>query len=416
MARPTPATGHVFLRWTKDRKRAAWYTKYRLPDGRQVKKRLGPAWTKKGRPADGYLNRKAAEAKLAAILLKADEGTLAVQAKTGVSFAEAAHEFLRYIEIDRERDPATIADYRGVIEGYLIPRFGERPIESVTDDDITTYRDALKKDGRALRQVADGEKQPEGKLSNRVIVRHLVVLNGIFRRARQKWKLAVNPAAADLVDRPTVFYDPGKFSVLEPDEVRLLVANAKDEQTGVLYLVAAFTGLRQGELFALRWRDVDFALSRVHVCENYSGKLLKRPKSGKVRSPPMSDDVIAALDKLSRREHWTEPDDLVFPSPAGGYLDDMAVRRAFYAALQAAGLRRVRFHDLRHTFGTQAAQTLSPLALQTYMGHSNYSTTERYLHHIPAVEDAAKLTQVFGGEKVPEKVPNRDNSTVTERN
>jgi integrase len=58
---------------------------------------------------------------------------------------------------------------------------------------------------------------------------------------------------------------------------------------------------------------------------------------------------------------------------------------------------RAGFHDLRHTFGTQAAQKLSPVALQSYMGHAHFSTTERYLHYVPAVGDAAKLTEVFGG-------------------
>ena len=416
MTTTRPATGHVFLRPTKDGSRATWYAKYRLPDGHAVKKRLGPAWLSKGRPAAGYLNRKAAESELSAILREADSGTLAVHKKTGVSFTDAAREFLRYIEEDRERDPATIADYRGVIDGYLIPRFGERPVESITDDDIAAYRDALKQDGRALRKVSNGEKQREGKLSNRVIVRHLVVLNGIFRRARQVWKLVVNPAAAELVDRPPVRYDSGKFNVLDPNEVRLLVTHAKDEQAGALYLVAAFTGLRQGELFALRWRDVDFSLCRVYVRENYSGGRLKQPKSGKVRSAPMSDDVVVALDTLSKREHFTGPDDLVFPAEGGGYLDDMAVRRAFYAALTAAELPRVRFHDLRHTFGTQAARKLSPVALQAYMGHAHFSTTERYLHYVSADEDAAKLTAAFSSEKVPEMVPNCDDSTVTERN
>jgi integrase len=400
-----PATGSLVL---SPGKRPTWFAKYRPPVGKQAKKRIGLAWLGKGRPTEGYLTRKMAEAELAAILRAADQGTLATTTKTGMTFEDAAREFLRYIEVDRERDPATLGDYRGVCEGYLIPRFGSTPIEDVTRDSIVSYRDDLKAKGRALRKMPDSEEQREGRLSNRVVVRHLVVLNGIFRRVRQVWKpewgpLPENPAAADLVDRPTVRYS-GEFKVLDPDEVRLLVTHAKDDQTGVLYLVAAFTGLRQGELFALRWRDVDFSLARVQVRENFSGKRLKVPKSGKVRSTPMSDDVMAALDGLSKREHYTEPDDLVFPAEAGGHLDDMAVRRAFYKALDDAKLPRVRFHDLRHTFGTMAAGKLSPVALQAYMGHAHYSTTERYLHHSPATEDAAKLTAAFGGadsERVP---------------
>jgi integrase len=403
-SRVRPATGFVYLRSPKDPKRpSVWHCKLRLPDGKQVKRRLGTQWTGKGRPPAGYLTRKGAEDALAVLKREADDGKLAVAVKTGLTFPAVAREFLRYIEVDRERDRATLADYKGVVEGYLIPYFEDESPENISRDSIVRYRDDLKEKGRALRRVADGETPREGKLSNRVVVRHLVVLNGIFRRLRQTWKpewgpLPDNPAGADVVDRPRVVYS-GEFTVLSPDEVRLLRANVEDGQMGTLYLVAAFTGLRQGELFALRWRDVDFPLERVHVRENFSGKELKRPKSQKVRSTPMSEDVMIALAQHFTRnpEHEPGPDDLVFPGPDGDYLDDMAVRRAFYKALKDAGLRRVRFHDLRHTFGTMAAGTLSPTALQAYMGHASYRTTERYLHHSPAVEDAAKLTAAFGG-------------------
>ncbi len=422
--RVRPATGFVFLRSPKDPKRpAVWHCKLRLPDGKQVKRRLGTQWTGKGRPPAGYLTRKGAEDALAVLKREADDGDLAVAAKTGVTFAAAAREWLRYIEVDRERDSATLADYRGVVQGYLIPWFGDTSVERIDRNAIVAYRDALKEKGRALRKTAEGEPERKGRLSNRVIVRHLVCLNGVFRRVRQMWRpewgpLPDNPAGADVVDRPRVIYS-GEFKVLSPDEIRLLVAHAPDEATGVLYLVAAFTGLRQGEVFAVRWRDVDFPLARVHVRENFSGGKLKRPKSQKVRSTPMSDDVMMALAQHFGRDPEREPgpDDLVFPGPDGDYLDDMAVRQAFYRALDAAGLRRVRFHDLRHTFGTVAAAGGMPMtALQGYMGHASYRTTERYLHHAPAIEHAALLTAAFGGEKVPAVVPNGAISTVTERN
>jgi integrase len=416
-SRPRPATGHVFLRKTKDGKRSAWYAKYRPPIGPQVKKRLGPAWTKKGRPAAGYLNEKMAEAELAEILREADRGTLAGMHKTGATFADAAAEYLRYIEVDRERDPATIRDYKGVVFGYLIPRFGEQPIESITHREIAAYRDALKEIGKALRKMPEGKEQREGKLSNRTIVRHLTVLHSIFKRARQMWDgLPSNPAAAELVERPQVVYDPNSFNHLEPDEARLAAQRASDEQTRVLYLLAPFTGLREGECFALRWRHVDFARARLHVQENWSNKELKPTKGKKARSVPMTDEVIAMLDGLSKRKQGTGPDDLIFPAPGGGYLDDMAVRRAFYKALTAAKLKRVRFHDLRHTFGTQAVQVLPVTDVQAIMGHAHISTTLRYIHYKPGHAEAAKLGQVFGSEKVPEKVPNEANSGITERN
>jgi integrase len=270
-----------------------------------------------------------------------------------------------------------------VVHGYLLPWFGERPLESITHRDVISYRDELKRKGRALRKMPTGEKEREGKLSNRTIVRHLIVCHSVFKRARQVWDhLPPNPAAADLVERPPVVYD-GSFDVLDPDEV-----------------LAPFTGLREGECFALRWRHIDFAVGRLRVEENWTDKRLKMTKGKKARSVPMTDEVMAMLDGLSRRGYLDAPDDLVFPAPGGGHLDDMAVRRQWYKDLKAAKVRRVRFHDLRHTFGTQAVQKLPVTDVQAIMGHAHISTTQRYIHYKPGHEEGAKLGEAFSAQRV----------------
>ena len=89
------------------------------------------------------------------------------------------------------------------------------------------------------------------------------------------------------------------------------------------------------------------------------------------------------------------------------------MRRRYYRANKAAGLRRIRFHDLRHHFATVSARVLSPSELQYYMGHAHYSTTQRDLHHRPRPEDAAKLAEAF---RVPNRVPNEDTSVRTDSN
>ncbi|WP_249020557.1 site-specific integrase [Conexibacter sp. S30A1] len=397
----TRVTGHVSLR--QRQRGPVYYLKYRLADGRQVQKLLGPAWTERGRPPAGCYTRKMAEDKLAEILTDERRGTLAVE-KSGATFADAAAEFLRYIEQDREREPVTIGDYRGVINGYLLPRFGERDIASITAQEIERYRDELK----AL-------KRPDGsrRLSNRVVVRHLVVLNGIFKRAARVWKIQVNPASADLVDRPPVRYDSGAYKTLEPDEVRLVASRMKVPEESALVLTAAFTGLRLGELLALRWRDVDWSLRRVHVERSLSQfGVEKVPKSGKVRSSVLVDEVAAALDSLSRRELFTAPDNLVFCSQTGTYLSHGMMRRRFYAALDGAGLPRVRLHDLRHCFATFAVQAFDVPKVQGFMGHAHVSTTMRYWHRSPAHDDAARLQQVLGS-TCPETCPELP---ATERN
>jgi integrase len=70
-----------------------------------------------------------------------------------------------------------------------------------------------------------------------------------------------------------------------------------------------------------------------------------------------------------------------------------ALRKRFYAALDAAELKRIRFHDLRHHFCSLAITVLDPYAVQSYAGHQHYSTTQRYLHHKPRRGDAQRLQQ-----------------------
>lgn len=86
-----------------ERKRGpAWYAKYRLPDGRQIQKKLGPAWTDRGRPAAGYFTKRTAEGWLRDTLDAARRGTLPGAVRTGATFADAAAEWLRYVEHDRD--------------------------------------------------------------------------------------------------------------------------------------------------------------------------------------------------------------------------------------------------------------------------------------------------------------------------
>jgi integrase len=158
---------------------------------------------------------------------------------------------------------------------------------------------------------------------------------------------------------------------------------------------AAFTGLRRGELLALRWRDVDFSASAIRVRASYAGGELTTPKSGKVRSVPMAPDVAAALASLGQRDDWTGDDDLVFAGVAGNYLDGSALRRRYAAALRRAGLRPLRFHDLRHTFGTRMIAKADIRRVQEWMGHADIQTTMRYLHYAPRADDAALVADAF---------------------
>ena len=134
-----------------------------------------------------------------------------------------------------------------------------------------------------------------------------------------------------------------------------------------------FTGLRMGELRALRWSDVDFGGRTVFVRSNYTRNRLAQPKSGKVRSVPLIDQAAAALDKLSRRDHFTSASDLVFCNEVGSYLADKDMLMRFYIALRSFHGSSARactpVRDRRVLTGGDVARRLLRLLLRQRVDH-----------------------------------------------
>jgi integrase len=273
-----------------------------------------------------------------------------------------------------------------------MPEFGEEtPVASISTRDIDALRERL---------------LAERKISRRTVQKLLVLNYGILKRAKRRGWIPANPA--EDADRVAV-KSSGDFNVLAPEEVFAVARAADDAQDAALFVVAAFTGLRMGELRALRWGDVDFAGRTIFVRQNWVRSRLRKPKSGKVRSVPLIDQAATALEGLSRREDFTEPSDLVFVSDTGCYLDDGDLRQRFYGALKRAGLGHkrhedppLRFHDLRHTFGTLAVQVWPLVDVQSYMGHANISTTMIYAHHVPKRDAASALTRLVDATTSPD--------------
>ena len=167
---PDEPSGHVFR---VERKRGPqWYAKYRLQDGRQVQRRIGPAWTERGRPPAGYFTKRGADTWLQAVLHQARHGTLPGQIRTSVTFADAAAEWLRHVEHDRERKPSTVAGYRALVRSQLLPVFGDEPIESITTPMIERWLSGVDR-------------------SSSTRTKSLVLMHGIFQRARKLYGLRV---------------------------------------------------------------------------------------------------------------------------------------------------------------------------------------------------------------------------------
>lgn len=368
-ARQPYVGGNVYTR--DGRRGTVWYVRWRDANG-EHRKALGPHWTGKGKPPAGHFREREAKQALEALLVKAREGA-ASTAKVAVTFSDAAHEWLRHGEQERDLKPSTVIDYSSVLNARLLPTFGRRRLDAINASTIERARS---------KWLGEG-------MSHRNANKHLAILHGIFGRARKVYGLTGNPAAE--VEKLKERYDSARFDFYTPEEVAALARHAANPQDAVFFLTAAFTGLRRGELVALRWRDIDFDGSALRVCGNYAKGALTTPKSGKARVVPMVPDVATALARLGQREHATGDDDLVFLGEAGGYMDASALRRRYVSAQKAAGLRLLRFHDLRHTFGSLAINRASIVQVQSWMGHADVDTTSRYLHHKSRADDAAIL-------------------------
>ena len=371
-------SGHAFR---VERKRGpVWYAKYRLPSGRQVQRMLGPAWAERGRPPAGYFTKRTAEDWLRETLDSARRGVTPGMVETGATFADAAEEYLRYAEQDRGCKPSTIRGYRSAIQAHLLPVFGGMRIEDITTREIERWRSGMS-GTRAARE-----------LSNKTKNNLLVLMHAIFRRAVKLYGLPLNPVAN--VDRFRV-RSSGDIQVFSPEEVWSLVRAARSEIDGAIFLTAAFTGLRRGEILALRWRDVDFAASTIRVRASYAAGKLTTPKSGKVRAVPMAPEVASALARLDQRVRFVGEDEFVFAGESGVPLNGDALSSRYEKALEVAGLRRLRFHDLRHTFGTRMIREADIRRVQEWMGHADIQTTMKYLHYESRKEDAELVARAF---------------------
>jgi integrase len=423
-------SGHVRVR--EGKRGATWYAKYRgpvrFPDGRlaikQIEAKIGPAWTGTGRTPAGTYTRRTAQAWLDARLTDLRRGIGIAVVGDSATFADAAAEWYRHGCHERAWKPSTRRDYRSVLgahfgvdldpeTGAVVEKrapFGDTRLEDITTETIERWR------ASAMTAFLDENGVQRVKLRRRTAIKAVAMLHGIFARARKPpFNLTSNPAAD--VEPLRVRYDASRFEFYSVEEVMALVRAAEDEsdvekqpaakQDAAIYLTAALTGLRRGDVLALRVRDVDFDADTIRVLQSVDPiDGVGTTKSGHGRSVPMVPQVAMVLAQVLRRSQFTSPDDLVFVNEAGRWLDGSALRRRYKRAQKAAGLRPLRFHDLRHTFGTHGrASAESDRELQEWMGHTDARTTARYTHYRPRQDAARRLSLAFEPEKVATSEP-----------
>jgi integrase len=195
--------------------------------------------------------------------------------------------------------------------------------------------------------------------------------------------------------------------VFTQQQVDQLLETLGGDRLEALYVTAVTTGLRQGELFALRWKDVDLAGASLQVCQSlaeHNGKLeVKQPKTAASRrrialARRTVEVLIEHRKKMLAEGHIDSP---VFCAPEGGYLlKGNFYRRSFWPLLKKAELPHIGFHVLRHTHASMLfAAKVDVKTISARLGHSKVSTTLNiYTHLIRSAEDAAvsALDRAFG--------------------
>lgn len=395
--------------------------------GRQVKRRVGPAWLdrdrdggwrpRRGRVPQGFFDDRRANVRAAelavAYVTEFEHATESERERiaAGPTFREVADAYLDWLERVKGAKPATLRQHRsdlaepgvryrrgvGETNGHIMAALGDLPARRIQPEQIEELLDRVAATGVSPRTV------------NRV--RDVVRAVFSFGVRSAKFRLPGNPARG--TDRRRT-PEPGVLVFFIPDEIESLAQILEsgayrghrvtrdsaeefdDRRDAEAVRVAAYSGLRMGEQLALRWQDIDWAGSVLTISRAVSAGIEGPTKTGHVRRVPMADQAAAALRRLAARQDFTSPDDYVFCNAYGRRLDDSALRRRYKQARDRAGLRPLRWHDLRHTFGSLlVAGGVDLVSVQDAMGHSQLATTSRYLHARPATERAAIFTAAF---------------------
>jgi integrase len=424
----TRPTGHLQVKGGRGAR--AFYALWRDADGRH-QRRLGPAWVKDsgkrtargavrwaardGSKPDGYLTPADAEDQLCELLARAPRRPSRPKAPApdALTLRAACDEWLRWAESDSEVKRSTLGDYRNVCDRICRDLGAETRLATLTTARLEHWIAGFQaerrlsgaeakrrsKQGVSVRRLADGTDVQLTPASARTKRKYLISLNGVMKRAMKLGAIASNPVV--LVDRPGRLRSRPTLTTsrfLRPAEVHAVIraAAAENQQDAAMFLVAAFCGVRLGELLDLRWGAVNFAGSSILVESSFVRDASGTPKSGAARTVPLAPEVAAALTAHAHRRPIRSAGDLVFCGTRGGHVDAKKLRSRYYESLERAGVKRVRIHDLRHTFGTVcAAKGIPQTTIKEWMGHADLSTTEIYTAFYPQDADAAKISAAF---------------------
>ena len=278
--------------------------------------------------------------------------------------------------------------YRGYIDHHIAPYIGDIPLEKLSTMDLQKLYRKLMTKGRVER--IEAEKQSKGLSAKTVRNINQVISSAMDFAVAQKI-ISVNPCKA--VALPKVEHK--EMKTIPAEQLEAFLREAKETGLYEMYYIELATGLRRGELLGLKWQDIDWKNGIIKVRRQVArvdGEIVEAPLKTKnsYRAVTISQQAIEVLKEQKAKTN----DAYVFPSPNGGPISPDSVNNMLKRVLARAGIPKVRFHDLRHTFATIALQNgVDIKTVSGMLGHFSAGfTLDTYAHVTTSAQKEAAET------------------------
>lgn len=260
--------------------------------------------------------------------------------------------------------------YENRIYNHIIPEIGKIPLFKLTQNDLQQFYARLKKSGRRRWVEYFGEG-----LSDRMVRSCHTTCRTALEKAVTEGLITTNPAIGCRLPPKKA----KEMQVLTQDEIRRFLMQAHAEGYYELFLLELTTGMRRGEILGLQWKDVNFATGELHIKRQVVKKgaqtQITKPKTkSSIRTILLPSDMLEILAEHKK----TATCEWVFPSPVkeGEPRNPDSIYGKFQKILKRAGCKKIRFHDLRHTFATMALENgMDIKTLSAMIGHISAETT-----------------------------------------
>ena len=284
--------------------------------------------------------------------------------------------------------PSSHQTYKGYIDNHIKPNIGKIPLEKLTTMDLQKFYRKLLTKGRVER--IESKEQPKGLSAKTVRNINQVISSAMDLAVAQKIILT-NPTNA--CELPKVEHQ--EMQTIPAEQLQAFLEEARATGVYEMYYIELATGLRRGELLGLKWTDIDWKNGIIKVrrqVARVNGEILEAPLKTKnsYRAVSISPQAIEVLREQKRKTN----DTYVFPSPNGGPISPDSVNNMLKRVLERAGIPKVRFHDLRHTFATIALQNgVDIKTVSGMLGHFSAGfTLDTYAHVTTSAQKEAAQT------------------------